>query len=573
MLALSLPFVVEAYPDEIFGSWLARIALHNGPGAWRTLVETAGYYRKFACTCFGGAPHSEKFDTLLSILGTSYDVVVHRLTLLPYWLVFDSAPLTESALPGSSSEPKLFKRSFLDRVGFVGPNKSLTPRWCPECLANDRRRHGEVYWHRSHQLPNVFVCHLHECMLRTNCKRCGAAVHLGKRRLVSLPNLRCDCGAELSGQGLYVNCSEAYTRLVRISCSALQVEKVSWDYESVRRSVEAIGKKASGEGRGWYATLLANAYDASVSSATIRSARLFLDGDEKSGGASLKFSLRSGRPSSAPDCVAILAAANQTLSKAIDMFKRRNNETTSPKTRPTIHHGSVDMKTARRVFLEYEGSSLTQHGMFASRCYWYLRLFDMDWLRDHRIRAPHRSTPSIEEDRVELRNVASALDIRPSLRHKRLQTSPAGLRASLRDVDFFKRFKRDTRSEMAKEVRGGYEREAHARALRLISTVSRILQEENRPRRIDSAILARESGLSQGQVIAAMQKNPQLRTSINEANEGKYRRQIMWATLQLRAANKRSLKGDILRQAGLPPTKQTSALVKWARDVVLETSQ
>ncbi|CAG2378464.1 hypothetical protein BCCR75502_06982 [Burkholderia sola] len=37
-----LLFVPASYPDELFGSWLARIRLHNGPIAWREFLENSG---------------------------------------------------------------------------------------------------------------------------------------------------------------------------------------------------------------------------------------------------------------------------------------------------------------------------------------------------------------------------------------------------------------------------------------------------------------------------------------------------------------------------------------------------
>lgn len=39
-------------------------------------------------------------------------------------------------------------------------------RFCPQCAEDDRAKYdGETYWHRSHQLPGVEVCHTHEVFL------------------------------------------------------------------------------------------------------------------------------------------------------------------------------------------------------------------------------------------------------------------------------------------------------------------------------------------------------------------------------------------------------------------------
>jgi len=38
-------------------------------------------------------------------------------------------------------------------------------RYCPLCAAEDRKQHGETYWHRSHQLQGINICPTHHCAL------------------------------------------------------------------------------------------------------------------------------------------------------------------------------------------------------------------------------------------------------------------------------------------------------------------------------------------------------------------------------------------------------------------------
>jgi len=38
-------------------------------------------------------------------------------------------------------------------------------RVCPLCVKEDRERYGETYWHLSHQLQGIDVCHKHGCYL------------------------------------------------------------------------------------------------------------------------------------------------------------------------------------------------------------------------------------------------------------------------------------------------------------------------------------------------------------------------------------------------------------------------
>lgn len=56
-------------------------------------------------------------------------------------------------------------------------------RYCHECVEKDRRDYGEPYWHRSHQVPGVFVCHIHGICL-TN-----SDVKIGKNKSVNFITL------------------------------------------------------------------------------------------------------------------------------------------------------------------------------------------------------------------------------------------------------------------------------------------------------------------------------------------------------------------------------------------------
>lgn len=38
-------------------------------------------------------------------------------------------------------------------------------RYCPECAMQDRKQHGETYWHRIHQMTEVNICPVHKCFL------------------------------------------------------------------------------------------------------------------------------------------------------------------------------------------------------------------------------------------------------------------------------------------------------------------------------------------------------------------------------------------------------------------------
>ena len=44
-------------------------------------------------------------------------------------------------------------------------NHCSVMRYCPVCYQEDLQLHGEPYWHRSHQLPDMQICTKHRCWL------------------------------------------------------------------------------------------------------------------------------------------------------------------------------------------------------------------------------------------------------------------------------------------------------------------------------------------------------------------------------------------------------------------------
>lgn len=46
----------------------------------------------------------------------------------------------------------------------IKPSRFL--KYCPECLRMDEERYGEPYWHRTHQVFGVHICHIHNAWLK-----------------------------------------------------------------------------------------------------------------------------------------------------------------------------------------------------------------------------------------------------------------------------------------------------------------------------------------------------------------------------------------------------------------------
>ena len=60
----------------------------------------------------------------------------------------------------------------------VGQTASRIPsprflRYCPVCQVSDVQNYGEAYWHRSHQIPAVQLCHIHKTRLVSSTVKVG----------------------------------------------------------------------------------------------------------------------------------------------------------------------------------------------------------------------------------------------------------------------------------------------------------------------------------------------------------------------------------------------------------------
>lgn len=96
--------------------------------------------------------------------GLSLERIVQNHTLLPVYLPFLDAKARERLLPTVHGEEP-------DSVigCYSGPlrAKYRSFRYCPACVQDDRKRYGETYWHREHQLDWVGVCSKHLVFLES----------------------------------------------------------------------------------------------------------------------------------------------------------------------------------------------------------------------------------------------------------------------------------------------------------------------------------------------------------------------------------------------------------------------
>ena len=110
-------------------------------------------------------------------LGNPRALALQR-TVLPFYLPTRSAEQTDSdirSLAAPCAGVLKFRLGILtSRFRANHPLKA-----CGACMIDDVREHGAPFWHWEHQLPGVWICRLHDEVLRTSCLKATGVERFG----------------------------------------------------------------------------------------------------------------------------------------------------------------------------------------------------------------------------------------------------------------------------------------------------------------------------------------------------------------------------------------------------------
>jgi len=145
-------------PDELLWSALNRSCRRFGLSVW--IVLRLLNRRPCTCPTFFQASRIVGLDWPTSL---SLSDLLFQHTPFPYITAFYSRDGVDTALHAALSEGRntaKFERATRTMSHFV-PYR----RFCTECVLADRRRFGTAYWHRSHNIPGVVFCQIHDRIL------------------------------------------------------------------------------------------------------------------------------------------------------------------------------------------------------------------------------------------------------------------------------------------------------------------------------------------------------------------------------------------------------------------------
>ncbi|QHE59786.1 hypothetical protein FHE72_01080 [Rossellomorea vietnamensis] len=159
-----LSFFPPCYEDELLYSVLARFHQRSGNSSFKsTLIDLFDTDTILAVTDF-----TSGLDTLCRKTNMLYNAkeLIENHSLLPYYRPFLTKEINEKV---SNLLCTYNSTGVHISMGIIQTNVSLPQylKFCVSCYEEDETTFGEAYWHRSHQLPGVYLCPFH-CEILNN---------------------------------------------------------------------------------------------------------------------------------------------------------------------------------------------------------------------------------------------------------------------------------------------------------------------------------------------------------------------------------------------------------------------
>lgn len=168
-----ITYFPDGYPDELLYSMAARYAMHL-----RLPTHMTVYEEWFGTGALNGLidlpTHLEHLvQALPQPHAYSADRIMDRHTLYPFYATFLPPERAHTLREGMCGAGQAIP--WTAGIAHTSVPRPHFLRYCPHCVADDRHRWGETYWHRVHQLPGLPVCPLHRGWLSDS----SVSIHSG----------------------------------------------------------------------------------------------------------------------------------------------------------------------------------------------------------------------------------------------------------------------------------------------------------------------------------------------------------------------------------------------------------
>lgn len=553
-----LPYVPQPYPDEILGSWLARVYLQNGNGVWRPLMEAAGYGTKLQAPLFDLVTSDRRLDYLLAACGTTYEHVLQTRTTALFWSSLAGSDKVE--VPGAPGFPMPINNGKviqdISRLGLKRAMGETRQGWhCPACLAEDIDQGRQPYWRRSHHLPNVHYCTNHWLPLLSDCRVCGASTLPMSKNALGVLQIHCICGADRRIKDVSRTEIPNFVKEVCVfSTQTLALDSIHWNFQDIRGTLRRKLSQNQALSQASMVSILAATYPLA------RRSRYGVSIPTPSTDRQLTLNPGTGRAPAAPVMAALLVAAGLSLEATLSGIGDGANKSSSKVISKEfdILQARDKIEVARSLFLK-KLSTHRRSPIYLGRVFLFLRFYDLAWLVSvagdrFRVDTP---IPTIEQDRLTLQHLGDSF--KPTTRRG---TESAAMRASVRDREWWDSFKEARKQNRFFRRRNNLDDLAISRRASISEAIAKLVDSRERPVRISYGLLGKHTGLTSVQVMLLVTKDAELFSSITDANASKKQRQLIWALRMLVNEKAEITTGKVFRKAGLPHTSETTPFVR-----------
>lgn len=156
-------YLPEIYPDELVYSWLSRYFVYSGCTNNRMLLSQLLYSKSNNPSIEFIGHLNEAAERQITQVYSMDDLILNH-TMFPQYARFMPADKRDVALA------ELKRYCDPHKVFTILPRneRELWLKYCPLCVAEDRKKYGETYWHRVHQVRNMLICPIHKCKLKNS---------------------------------------------------------------------------------------------------------------------------------------------------------------------------------------------------------------------------------------------------------------------------------------------------------------------------------------------------------------------------------------------------------------------
>lgn len=156
-----IAYLPAIYPDELIYSWFCRYYVHSGYFTHKMALQELYCNRSDNPSKeFIGNLNAESRAELAKIY--PLDMLTLNHTMFPQYARFIPLEQKKTAMHHIGHDSCNIHHLFcvLPRI-----DEEQYLRYCPMCVAEDRKQYGETYWHRKHQIRNMGICTKHRCRL------------------------------------------------------------------------------------------------------------------------------------------------------------------------------------------------------------------------------------------------------------------------------------------------------------------------------------------------------------------------------------------------------------------------